>query len=31
MNIMKKLNHPNIIQFISGWYEENEKKIVMIT
>ena len=31
INIMKKLYHPNIIQFISGWYNENEKKIIMIT
>ncbi len=28
---MKKLYHPNIVQFISGWYNENEKKIIMIT
>jgi len=28
---MKKLDHPNIIKYFSGWFNDLEKKIIMIT
>ena len=31
MNLMSKLNHPNIVKFITGWYNRKLKKVVMIT
>ena len=31
MNLMSKLNHPNIVKFIAGWYNRKLKKVIMIT
>lgn len=31
VNLLKKLNHPNIINYISGWFDEEKKEIVIIT
>jgi WNK lysine deficient protein kinase len=31
INLLKKLNHPNIINYISGWFDENKNEIVIIT
>ena len=31
INIIKKLNHPNIINFVSGFYNEDKNEIVIIT
>ena len=31
MNLMSKLNHPNIVKFITGWYNRKLKKVIMIT
>lgn len=31
INIMKKLNHEHIINYISGWYDKERKEIVIIT
>lgn len=31
INLLKKLNHPNIINYISGWFDEDKKEIVIIT
>lgn len=31
INLMKKLNHPNIINYISGWFDDEKKEVVIIT
>ena len=31
MNLMSKLNHPNIVKFITGWYKPKLNKVIMIT
>lgn len=31
INVMKKLKHPNITNFISGWFDENKKEVLIIT
>lgn len=31
INLIKALKHPNIISFISGWFDENKKEVIMIT
>jgi WNK lysine deficient protein kinase len=31
INIMKKLNHPNIINYISGWFDKQRREVVIIT
>jgi len=31
INIMKKLNHPNIIKYISGWFDKIKSEFVIIT
>ena len=27
MNLMSKLNHPNIVKFIAGWYNRKNKRL----
>ena len=30
MNLMNKLNHPNIVKFITGWYKPKLNKVIPI-
>ncbi len=31
IKIMKRVNHPNIINYISGWYDKQKQEVVIIT
>lgn len=31
INILKQLDHPNLIHFINGWYDEAKNQIIIIT
>ena len=31
VEIIKKLKHPNLLEYISVWYEENNQKAIIIT
>ena len=31
IEIIKKLKHPNLLEYFSGWYEENNHKAILIT
>lgn len=31
VEILKKLKHPNLLQYFSVWYEENNHKAIIIT
>ncbi len=31
VNIMRKLNHPNIINYIAGWFDKQRNEVIIIT
>lgn len=31
ISIMKRLDHPNIIKYVNGWYDKEKKEVVIIT
>ncbi len=31
INLMKKLNHPNLINYISAWFDKNKSEFIIIT
>ena len=31
INIMKQLDHPNIVKYYTGWYDKEKKRVIIIT